>query len=208
MKTDVLNKLEKDSKLKKKYLPKYFWLKNMAIYPPCIFLFFALFGLIYLLNYDMLLTYHAIPFAVLFALATIWLKTTRRYVLKKLFEKPDSYLICLAKNVKEQSGWIYVIFTTGSKRHNKYYIQNLAKELESSDILETDGDNLKESAKRKAEKLSSEFFDSSDEVYIKAFKKDDMTKSGYSYNTSEVIPVFFIENGDILLIKSKDVHFS
>ncbi|MFR9165320.1 MAG: hypothetical protein ACLVKO_03455 [Dysgonomonas sp.] len=78
MKSDSLSKLEKNVSFKKKHLPKYFWLKNGSVYLPFLVLFFALFGLVYLLNYDMLLTVRAIPFALLFVIGAIWLKVAKR----------------------------------------------------------------------------------------------------------------------------------
>jgi hypothetical protein len=62
---------------------RWFWFKQPAIYPPSILLFFALFGLIYLLNYDKLITVYALPFFLLFAVGVIWLRMVKRYVDRK-----------------------------------------------------------------------------------------------------------------------------
>jgi ABC-type bacteriocin/lantibiotic exporter with double-glycine peptidase domain len=68
---------------KRKKLPRCFWFRQAAIYPPALVLFFALFGLIYLLNSNMLLTVYAIPFLLVFLLGAVWLKTVKRYILKQ-----------------------------------------------------------------------------------------------------------------------------
>jgi hypothetical protein len=63
--------------------PLWFWFKQPAIYPPSILLFFALFGLIYLLSYDKLLTLYALPFFLLFAVGIFWLRAVKRYIERK-----------------------------------------------------------------------------------------------------------------------------
>lgn len=201
MKANELNNLEKDAKFKKKYLPKYFWLKNAAIYPPSIFLFFALFGFVYLLNYDMLLTYYAIPFVVIFLLATVWFKMTKKAVFKKMFDDRSSYLICLSKVVKEDGDWVYALFTTDQKRHNKYFIQDLSKNINDSFFDE----ELKGKLRRQAQKLDADLSPISSDAYIKAFGKKEMSKSRESWRGEEVFPVFYINDRDILLIKQKDL---
>lgn len=204
MKANELNKLEKDEKFKKKYLPKYFWLKNAAIYPPSIFLFFALFGFVYLLNYNMLLTYYAIPFVVIFLLATIWFKMTKRAVLKRIFEDSSAYLICLAKVVKEDDNWIYALFATDEKRHNKYFVQDLAKNVDEVFFDE----ETKSSIKQQARKIDKDLSPVSSSVYVKAFRKRDIAKNRESWKGEEVFPVFYIKGYGVLLIKQKDLIIS
>lgn len=193
MKTEVLSKLESDFRLKKKYLPKFFWAKNAAIYPPSIFIFFSLFGLLYLLSYDMLMTYYAIPFVLLFLLATIWLKNTKRYVLRKLFEQKNLFVICLGRIVKNQENKVFVLLTNGGKRHNKYFLQHLEKEVDLEGLV---GDEVLE-----VEDIAS----SEDSVtYIKYLKKANVLKSGYVCNAGEFIPMFYVGDGNFVLIKRKD----
>lgn len=193
MKAEDLKKIEKDSRFKKKYVSIAFWLKNAAIYPPSLFLFFSLFGLLYLLNYDLLITYYAIPFVLLFLLATIWFKSSRRYILHRLFEKEGTYLVCLAKIVKEQDDKVSLLITTGDKRHNKYYMQNIEQNIENlgfSDCLkEIDTANLPES------------------FHVKSFKKADVLKLKYSCNVDDIVPLLYINNNNIVLIKRKDAGY-
>lgn len=198
MKADSLKNIEKDNKAKKKYLPPYFWIRNVAIYPPVIFLFFALFGLVYLLNHDMLMSYYAIPFVLIFLLATIWLKRTRQILLKNLIQNKDTYKACLAKTVEEKDGWIYAVFTTDEKRHNRYFIENLGKNINPL-LLNAE---IWEESKKQAYKLPSDISPVSDNAFFKAFRKKEMAGRGV-----ETFPVFYINERNILLIKPKDLDF-
>jgi hypothetical protein len=67
-----------------KKMLRWFWFKQAAIYPPSFVLFFSLFGLIYLLNYNMLLSGYAIPFIILFLAGAVWLKMVKRYIEKQM----------------------------------------------------------------------------------------------------------------------------
>jgi len=202
MKTDRLKNIEKNFKIKKKYLPPNNWFKMTAIYPPAIFIFFALFGLVYLLNHDMLLSYYAIPFVVIFLLATIWLKRTRQILLNNLLEGKDAYLACLAKPVREEGGWIYAVFTTDEKRHNKYFIEDLAKKisLDSFDV------EVLEQTKKKVYRLPAVISPVSESAYMKAFRKKDITKWIATWRENEIFPVFYINEQNIMLIKPKDLE--
>ncbi|GAB6013096.1 hypothetical protein [Viscerimonas tarda] len=83
MTSKKIRKQEKDNQSRKMKLPRYFWFRQFAIYPPSLALFAALFGLIYLLNYDMLVSVYAIPFVLTLILSAIWLKMAKKYILGK-----------------------------------------------------------------------------------------------------------------------------
>lgn len=201
MKTDKLSVLEKDKKFKKSHLPKNFWLKTPAIYPPACLLFLALLGLLYLLNIDLLISYYAIPFAILFILGTIWLKAMRKAVLKTVFNKENSYLICLAEVLEEKDGWVSMIFTTSTKRHNKYYIKTVAKDIKEEGFAYSIGD-----FKHKAQQLETDDSIKDEKVYLTAFKKSEMKKQQTFIQEADIVPVLFIDAKNVLLLKPKDIN--
>lgn len=206
MKGVDLKKIENNTKIKKKYLPKHFWLKSGGIYPPSIFLFFALFGLVYLLNYDLLLTFYAIPFVVLFLLATIWLKTTKKYILNKLFAEEGTYLVCLSAVVKEDDKLITSVFTTNSTRHNKYFARDLAKQIQESNIIDSDlFTNRKGIEKNKAVLVVDENNLLPSNVYIVHLNKAEILKARAGWSSDEVFPLFYVQNNQVLLINHKDM---
>ena len=207
MKDNNFSELEKNSKLKKKYLPHYFWLKTAAIYPPSCFLFLGLFGLLYLLNHDMLFTYYTIPFVVIFFLGTVWFKATKKQVLKTLLEKDDSYLVSLAKVINTENNWVYIIFTTGTKRHNKHFIQSSDKILKDDNFADSPQfAEMKQKVKTKAEVITIEGQNSSDEIYLMALSKKTVVKKNAKWQESEILPIFYIDERNILTIKAKDIN--
>lgn len=207
MKGTNLKKTENDNKIKKRYLPKFFWLKNGAIYPPSIFLFFSLFGLVYLLNYDLLLTFYAIPFVVLFFLATIWLKTTKKYTLNKLLADEDAYLVCLSAAVKEEGKVVTSVFTTGSTRHNKYFVRDLAKQIQDSHLLDTDlFTDIKGKEKNKPVLVVDENNLLPPNVYIVHLNKTEIVKARAGWSFDEVFPLFYLDQNQVALINLKDLN--
>ncbi len=205
MKTTTLDKLEKDSNFKKKYVSRFFWFTQAAIYPPSLIIFGGLFGLVYLLNYDLLLTYYAIPFLILLVLGSIWLKSVKRYILKNLFSENDSFLIAWTKAAYEEENIFWCVFTTSNRRHDKYFPETLRKELVKDDffVSEEFSENKNE-AKTKAVSLSEEITGYKD-IYICAFKKFDILKNNALWNPDSNFHILFIGPEDVQIIKKKDI---
>jgi len=206
MKPNDLAKLEEDNRFKKKYLPKNFWLKVSAIYPPAGVLFIALFGLIYLLNYDMLISVYAVPFVVLLLLGAIWLKAVRRYILQKLFEKENTFLVCVGEIAEEKDGWLYAVFTTSSRRHDERSVENMVKILNKnieniSGYFASFGNPKKETIALPAGDVRSE------NVYVRAFTKGDADKAYIGWRNENILPLLYIDDKKLLIIKGKDLKF-
>ncbi len=136
MDSNDIKRLENNTKLKKKIFNKNIW-KNYAIIPPAIVLFTGILGVVYLLNIDKLLTWYAIPFLVIFALGTIWLKSTRRYIINKKISDNKEFFICLSIPLIKKDNKTIMLFSTGKNRNNKYYL-----EKEKKDILDSENGTI------------------------------------------------------------------
>ncbi|MDL2214693.1 hypothetical protein LJC00_00700 [Dysgonomonas sp. OttesenSCG-928-M03] len=138
MNNNNIKELENSVKLKKRIFSKNIW-KNYAIIPPAIVLFTGILGVVYLLNIDKLLTWYAIPFLVIFALGTIWLKSTRRYLINKKISDSNEFLICLSIPLIKKENKTIMLFSTGKNRNNKHYLEKEKKDILGYDL---DGINL------------------------------------------------------------------
>lgn len=198
MKANDLRRLETDNKFKKKHLPKLFWLTQAGIYPPASVIFIALMGLVYLLNSDMLISYYAIPFAILLLLGAIWLKATKKYVLKALFAKEDSFLVCVGSEVVKNEKFSYFVFSTSDKRHNQYQADNVAALLKDEALISgSDLDKMKVESKGKAVVLP-ENISQNQQFYLKAFK----TSSIPYVASGSVVAVLFLNTKHVELLKN------
>lgn len=198
MKANDLRKLETDNKFKKKHLPKLFWLTQAGIYPPASVIFIALIGLVYLLNSDMLISYYAIPFAVLLLLGAIWLKATKKYVLKALFAKEDSFLVCISSEVDKDDKFSYLVFSTSDKRHNQYQVDNIVASLKDETLISgSDLSKMKAESKGKAV-LLPENISSNQQFYLKAFKTSSIPYAA----SGSVVAVLFLNTKHIELLKN------
>ena len=122
MNTSQLTKLEKNKKFRKKITSEGIW-KNYAFVPPSILLFISIFGLVYLLNIDLLVSLKAIPFAIIFLLATLWFKSVRKYIINKKITEQDFFQICLATPLFEEADNTILLFATNNQRHDQNYLE-------------------------------------------------------------------------------------
>lgn len=137
MNADKIQRLEKNVKFKRKYYSKEVW-RSYAIVPPSGILFIALFGFLYLFNSDRLISLYAIPFVVLLLLGTIWLKATRKYIINKRISENKPFFICLSIPLMKENGKTVMMFSGGSNRLNKYYLEKEKKEILGSVELGAD----------------------------------------------------------------------
>lgn len=201
-----LSNLEADAKFKKKYLPKYFWFRNPGIFPPSSLIFLALLGLVYLLNSDMLISLYAIPFAVILLLGAIWLKTTKKIILNRLYETPDSYKICISKPISKDNDTIFLIFSKDSKRHNKHFIQSAQKDMVKNGFVESDMfSTMKQKIGTEAQPVSDEYTGGWDNIFITCMKKSDLNKSDALWKTEGFTFLLYINDKEILPVKRKDL---
>lgn len=137
MNNDNIQKLEQNIKFKKKILSKDIW-KNKAILPPSVIIFGGLFGIVYLMNLNLLISLYTIPFVILFAIGTIWIKSSKRYIVNQKLEKKNPFLICLALPLDDTKRKDVVIFCTSKNKLNRYYLEKKRKEiLAKEDAIQT-----------------------------------------------------------------------
>ncbi len=128
MNVDRIKQLEKDKKFRRRFYAKGVW-RSYAIVPPSGVLFVALFGFLYLFNSDRLISLYAIPFVILLLLGTIWLKSTRKYIINQKISDNAPFAICLSIPLMKKNGKTIMMFSVGNNRLNKYYLENEKKEI-------------------------------------------------------------------------------
>lgn len=196
MSTSDLAKLENNKKLKKDYLNKTLWWKTPLLIAPVCFLFIGLAGLLYLHKIDMLISYYSIPFVLVFAIATIWLKSVKRYIVNTKLAVQGSYLVCAAKAVETDSQYAYVVFVTSAQRHYEHHVSKLASGLTKEDIA-----SIKMQAGHKTAVLYNE--DGEAPYYAKAFKLKDINKQCSNWNEEKAIPLLFVDEKYVFIINKK-----
>lgn len=192
--------LEKDKDFKKSYLNNTLWWKNLSMVPPILIMFVGLAGLLYLFQYDKLLSLYAIPYVVLFAVGTIWLKAMKRHLQKAMMAESGAFHVCLAATLGEKEGYLYAAFVNNTRRYDKYYITNLVKEISLHDLLSENKAPFKKRAILVHDKVSDT------DIYVRAYVKKDVLKRNAGWSLDEgYFPVLFINERDVPVIKRKDM---
>ncbi|MFV0538515.1 MAG: hypothetical protein ACK5M3_14275 [Dysgonomonas sp.] len=200
MKPNDYAALEKDSNFKKSYLSKTLWWKTLSMLPPVLIMFVGLAGLLYLFQYDKLYSLYAIPYVLLFAIGTIWLKALKTYLQKATMAIPGAFHVCLAATIGEKKDVLYAVFVNNTRRYDKYYITNLAQNISLHEILS----EHKESFFKKAVLIHDK--ESDTDVYVKAYAKKDVVKQNAGWSLDEgYFPVLFIDEKNVPVIKRKDL---
>ena len=181
MKSTVLADLERDRDFKRIVFPNSFVYKNFLIVAPVFLLFIGLAGIVFLLKQNMLISYYTIFYLVCFVLGTIWLKAIRKLIVSKEISKPGTFLTCWGSQLKEEKDKIYFIFTTGTRRHDKIYIEH-EKENRSGDILKIKNGQAYFLSDMGAER----------ELYITAISKTLIKKRNPNWKASLGLPLIFI----------------
>lgn len=199
MKSNDYEKLEKDYSFKKSYLTNTPWWKNILMVAPVCLLFVGLAGILYLFNLDKLVSWYIIPYLLLFVVGTILLKAIKKHIQKTAINKPDSFLICLAKPIGEKDGYTYAAFVKDSHRHNKYYIANEIKDISLDNIL----NNYNEPFRKKTVLIHND--ETGSGLYIRAFLNRDLNRRSSTWREDELIPVLYIDDKYTFIIKKKDL---
>lgn len=200
MKTNEYAKLEKDYDFKRSYLNKTLWWKSILMVAPVCFLFAGLVGILYLFNSDLLVSFYTIPYLILFVIGTIWLKAMKKHLQKVAMAREGAFHICLAASVGDKDGYTYAIFVNNTRRYDKYYITNLAKEISLHDILTKNDAPFKQ----KAVLIHDE--ESDTDMYMRAYPKKEIAKKNIGWSTDEgYFPVLYINDKDVPVIKRKDL---
>lgn len=200
MKPNDYAALEKDYNLKKSYLNNTLWWKNLSMLPPVLVMFIGLAGLLYLFQYDKLYSLYAIPYILLFAVGTIWLKAMKKHLQKAAMALPGAFHVCLAATIGEKKDLLYAVFVNNTRRYDKYYITNLAQNISLHEVL---SDN-KASFRKKAVQIHD--VESDTDIYVRAYAKKDVVSRNAGWSLSEgYFPVLFINEKDVPVIKRKDL---
>lgn len=134
MEAKQLVKLEKNEKFRRKIASIGIW-RNYAFVPPIIIIFGSIFGLLYLLNNDLLISFYAIPFAILFLIATLWFKSVRKYLINKKISSQDFFQICIGYPLFNNKNSTIILFTTNNYRHSTNFLEKQKKDILSDDNL-------------------------------------------------------------------------
>lgn len=200
MKPNDYAALEKDYDFKKSYLNQTLWWKNLAMLPPVLILFVGLAGLLYLFQYEKLFSLYAIPYIVLFAIGTIWLKAMKKYLQKATMALPGAFHVCLAATIGEKDDVLYAVFVNNTRRYDKYYITNLAQSLSLHEILS----EYKEPFRKKAVLIHDK--ESDTDIYVRAYVRKDVVKQNAGWSLDDgYFPVLFIDEKNVPVIKRKDL---
>ena len=198
MKPNDYIKLEKDFDFKRAYLNQTMWWKNILMVPPICLLFIGLVGMLYLFHYDKLASLYVIPYLAVFLIGTILLKAIKKHIQKTIMTTKDAFHICLAKSIGEKEGYIYTTFVNNSRRHDKYYITNLAKDISLDDLLSTQPAPFK----KRSVLIKS---DNDTEIYVRAYFKKDIDKRNRDWKEEEYFPVLYIDTKYTFIVKKKDL---
>lgn len=196
MKPTEYIKLENDKIFKKKYLRETRWWLDFAVIPPSLILFLGLFGLLYLAEINLLLSYYSIPLAIVFTLGTIWLKSVKRYIQNKNLENTNAFKVCLSVLVGKDKKYSYFIFTNGEKRHNEYFIKEV---LKAAEINYKSIDCKKKVRSINIDKITEE------PCFIKAYQTTEIKKQNINWRENESLPILYINKSNTFIIKGKDL---
>lgn len=200
MKAGKLAKLEGENRFKRYYMPKSTWLKSGVIIPPVILLLFASFSLKYLFERELLLSWYAVPYVVLFIASVVFLKMTKQYATKKELNREGRYLICQARNVLIDGKNVYSVFTTDENRHDKYYVDKLAKRLADVEMPEL-------TFKSSAHSLNLDAVGGeTTNCYIKVFLSADIERKNAQWNNSGSFQVMFVDKKHVSVIPYSDLN--
>lgn len=192
-------KLENDRAFKLDYARKTPYWKSILFIAPACFLFLGLFGMLYLLGYDMLVTWYTIPFAAFFVIGTIWLKAIKRHILKTMVDNPENFHVSIVKPFGEKDGYVYCVYVNSEKRHNEYYISSIAESYSIDSLTNTELTQ----AKKKPVATYDETVEA--EIFIRAFFHRDISKRNAAWRDDNSFPLLIIDKKQIEIIKGKDL---
>lgn len=189
------SKLETDIKFKSRFVPISIWKKNFIyILSPIILLLFSIFSIIYIFEAGRLASLMTIPYLLIFFVAVVFLRLAKNYVMKKEVTQEGKYLVCLAKIIKEDEKNMYLIFTNGEKRHDKYFIEKCFKQLDSSSFPEL---SLKDVP------YSIKLPEIGEPLFLKVFRRKSVIEKNLHKDINEILHLEYIDNKHIRLISSK-----
>jgi hypothetical protein len=141
MNIEKLKQIEKNPDLKLKYLSLGTWGSNNVMYIPAILIVAAVAWMamyLYFLVTSMSLNFTLINIGVSLAViiaSYLWFRSIKKKILTKNREHIDEFPVCLAKIVmgNEEERLYYCIYTTGEKRFDTSWLDNIAYKIWHAD---------------------------------------------------------------------------
>lgn len=199
MKPSDYQKLEADKNFKRHYMNKTLWWKSFLLLAPACLLFIGLAGIMYMAYNERLWTLYSVPYILVFALGTVWLKAIKKYIQDRLLRKLGSYLACAGKSLGNYQGRYYFIFCKDSKRHNELLINSLSDHIK----LESLSSEQLSIAKKAAIEIETAETDSP--IYLKAFSVSKVLKTNRENISEGITPLLYISAKDVFVIRNKDL---
>ena len=111
-----------------------------------------------------------------------------------------AFHICLATPLGDKGDYTYAAFANNTRRHDKYYITNLVKEISLHDLL------AKHEVSFKKEAILIHDEESDSDIYVKAYPKKEINKRNAGWSLSEgYFPVLYINDKNVPIIRRKDL---
>lgn len=199
MKPSEYKKLEEDKNFKRYYMRKTMWWKSFLLLAPTCLLFIGLAGILHMAYNDRIWTLYSIPYIIVFALGTIWLKGIKKYIQNKILSKKDSYLACAAKNLGDNKGRYYFIFSKDNKRHNENLINQLAEELNLESFTEEQLNQAKKTA------IAITTSETETQMYLRGLTVGYVLKANRQNISGGITPLLYVSEKDVFVIRHKDL---
>ncbi|UIR57539.1 hypothetical protein LZQ00_06890 [Sphingobacterium sp. SRCM116780] len=208
---DILEKLERNSEIKKKYAVLGSWGQNKVVYLPTILGLFSAAGIYPI--YDLSKTdssfntylYICVIVAIICLIAVIFIQKDAK---KKVIENIENVPVCIAKKVygNDNAEIYYGIYTTGNKRHDLDFIESIADKIFNID-QEQD-----EKLKRKIKNMFGEKFAQPNSMSIllpSAFTEGENVYQGqfsFLHFSKEVKDIIENNNDKFIVIAFNDIN--
>lgn len=199
MKPSDYKKLEDNTTFKRYYMRKTAWWKSFLLLAPTLLLFVGLAGIMHMAYNDRIWTLYCLPYIIVFALGTIWLKGIKKYIQETLINRSGSFLVCAGRSLGESKGRHYFIYSKENKRHNEVLINKLAEEL----TIESFSEEQLEQAKKSS--IAIEVADIDTEMYLRAIPTNDVLKANRENIAIGITPLLYISSKDMFVIRNKDL---
>lgn len=199
MKPSDYKKLEDNTTFKRYYMRKTAWWKSFLLLAPTLLLFVGLAGIMHMAYNDRIWTLYCLPYIIVFALGTIWLKGIKKYIQETLINRSGSFLVCAGRSLGESEGRHYFIYSKENKRHNEVLINKLAEEL----TIESFSEEQLEQAKKSS--IAIEVTDIDTEIYLRAIPTNDVLKANRENIAIGITPLLYISSKDMFVIRNKDL---
>ena len=198
MKPADCTKLENDNDFKRSYAKRLPWWRNFLFVAPSLILFIGLAGVLFLSKADMLLSWYTLPFLLLFAAGTIWLKAVKRHIQKTLVAKKDAFRVCLASLVEDEGKYLYFVFNRNGKRHNLYAVESFAELLRKSEVeMRINKDAAKKAAVAVTDSSTGESF------AMIALLRRDIRRCNAAWTEREPLPLLYVDDRKLFIINKK-----